>query len=32
MPRLEVAHYGEQTLKNITPEWKLTHADGNYYL
>jgi hypothetical protein len=27
--KLEVAHYGEKGLKNITPEWKLTHADGS---
>jgi hypothetical protein len=27
--KLEVAHYGEHALKNIIPEWKLTHADGS---
>lgn len=26
--KLEVAHYGEKELKNVTPEWKLIHADG----
>ena len=27
--KLEVAHYGELALKNVVPEWKLTHADGS---
>jgi hypothetical protein len=27
--KLEVAHYGEKDLENVTPEWELTHADGS---
>jgi hypothetical protein len=27
--QLEVAHYGEKELKNVTPEWTLAHADGS---
>jgi hypothetical protein len=27
--KFEAAHFGEHALKNITPEWKLTHTDGS---
>lgn len=26
--KVEIAHYGEHSLKAVTPKWKLTHTDG----